>query len=187
MCSPTRRGRLAAISNFFKLFQMTDNKSNNGLADEYGKRRPRCSLQRKAQEVYPGSFDYFAVPCSFGVLGRQGGRPRALWRQLDPGERGPSGRRLRRPTPMENKDKLIIIHSNMICIALTTTISVLKYFLTVSASVAGSSTMYWRLGGGGATTGPVGRVGLGRPWPAAAVGSSTWNLTCGRRPPPCRK
>ena len=147
MCLPTRRGRLAAISNFFKLCQITNNNSNNDLADEYGKRRPRCSLQRKAQEVYPGSFDYFEGPCSFGVLGRQGGRPRALGRQLDPGEQEPSRCRLRLPTPMENKNKLIIIHSNMICIALTTTISVLKYFLTVSASVAGSSTMYWRLGG----------------------------------------
>ena len=87
---------------------------------------------------------HFEEPCSFGVLGRLGGRPRALGRQLDPGEQGPSGRSLRRPTPMENKNKLIIIHSNILsnCIALTTTISVLIYFLTVSASVACSSTMY---------------------------------------------
>ena len=104
MCSPTRRERLAAISIFFKLFQITDNTSNNGLADEYGKHRPICSLQQKAQEVYPGSSDYFAGPCSFGVLGRLGGRPHALGRQLDPGEQGPSRCRLRLPTPMENKN-----------------------------------------------------------------------------------
>ena len=133
---------MAAISIFFKLFQITDNKSNNGLADEYGKHRPRCLRLQKAQEVYPGSSDYFELPCNFGGLGQPDGQPRALGQQWDPRERGPSRCRLRLPTPMENKDKFIIIHSNMICIALTPTISVLKYFLTVSASVAGSSKMY---------------------------------------------
>ena len=137
---------MAAITIFFKLFQITDNNSNNGLADEYGKHRPRCLPLQKGQEVYPGSSDYFEEPCSFGVLGQRDGQPRALGQELDPGEQEPSRCRLRRPTPMENKNKLIIIHSNMICIALTPTISVLKYFLTVSASVAGSYTMYWRLG-----------------------------------------
>ena len=163
---------LPPFQTFSKLFQITDNKSNNGLADEYGKHRPRCLLQRKAQEVYLGSSDYFELPCSFGGLGQPDGQPRELGQQWDPGEGGPPRCRLRLSTPMENKDKFIIIHSNMICIALTPTISVLKYFLTVSASVAGSSTMYWRLGSQGAASGPAGRLGLGQLRAAAAVGSS---------------
>ena len=73
MCSPTQRGRLAAISIFFKLFHISDNKCNNSEADEYGKHRPICLRLQKAQEVYLGSSDYFEGPCSFGVLGQPDG------------------------------------------------------------------------------------------------------------------
>ena len=120
---------MATVSNFFKLLHLSDNKSNNGLADGYGKHRPICLPLQKAQKVYLRSSDCFERPSSFDRLDRLGGRPRALGRQWDPGGQEPFHGRLHRPTPMGNKNKFIIIHSNMICIALTATISVLKYFL----------------------------------------------------------
>ena len=38
------------FSNFFKIVHNSDNKSNNGVADGYGKHRPICLRLQKAQE-----------------------------------------------------------------------------------------------------------------------------------------
>ena len=113
---------MSAFSYFHNNHQITCLYLNNDWVGGYGRHPPICLRLQKAQEAYLGSSDYFEVPCSFGVLVQPEGQPYALGQQWDSGERGPSRRRLRRPTPVKNKNKFIIIHSNMICIALTPTI-----------------------------------------------------------------
>ena len=127
---------MSAFSYFNNSHQITCLYLNNDWVGGYGRHPLICLPLQKAQEVYLGSSDCFEGPCSLGGLGQRDGQPRALGQQWDSGERGPSHRRLSRPTPIK-KDTFISIHSNMICIALTP---------IFSASVAGSSTMYDLLG-----------------------------------------